>query len=101
MSDRLDLHVILEAILELDRVYFQPPESVKMQYPCIVYQKNKIDTRMADNKVYNHTNGYVITVIDPNPDSYIPERLLELSMCTFDRHFVANNLYHTTFNIYY
>jgi len=60
-----------------------------------------MDTKKADDRVYNFTNGYMITIIDPNPDSYIPERLLELSMCTFDRHFVANNLYHTVFNIYY
>jgi len=101
MSDRIDLHNILKAILESSNVYFQPPESIKMQYPCIVYQKNKMDIKKADDKVYYHTNGYMITVIDPNPDSYIPERLLELQMCTFDRQFTANNLYHTTFNIYY
>lgn len=101
MGSRLDLHDILKAIIGSSNVYFQPPEDLKMKYPCIIYTRNKIDTKYAGDKVYNHTIGYTVTVIDSNPDSLIPEKLLTLPKCTFDRHYTADNLHHDTFTIYY
>jgi len=82
-------------------VYFQPPETFKMTYPCIVYERSGIDTWFADNKPYLHVKKYTVTVIDKNPDSRIPDSVSNLLRCSFNRHFVTENLYHDVFTLYY
>ena len=82
-------------------MYFQPPSTVKLVYPCIIYSLDAFDTKKANNALYNYTKGYMLTYIDPNPDSAIPELLLQLPMCRFSRHYTADNLNHDVFNVYY
>ena len=91
----------LEQILGSGNVYYNPPASVKMKYPAIVYSRNNIDTRHADNKVYNHKTGYSVTVIDPDPDSEVVATITNLPLCRFSRHYVADNLNHDNFILYY
>lgn len=98
---RTDLHEILKEILGSDNVYFQSPESYKMEYPCIVYERSAVTTRFADNNPYLHHKRYKVVVIDKNPDSNIPERLALLPTCVFDRFFTSNNLNHFIYNLYY
>lgn len=101
MSRRLELHQILVDILGSDNVYFQPPASLQMKYPCIIYGRIGLDPKYANNRMYMHKKRYQVTVIDKNPDSEIPDKIAELPMCFFDRHFTANNLNHDVFTIYY
>lgn len=101
MSRRQELHAILVDLLGTGNVYFQPPSTVKMKYPCIVYNRSSIDTRFANNQLYNHQYNYTVTVIDSNPDSDIPDRIIRLPLCRFDRHYTADNLNHDVFNVYY
>ena len=85
----------------IKNVYFQPPESMKMTYPAIRYSIKNIDTKFAANSIYAKKLCYEIMVIDKNPDSVIPEKLLQLPYCSFDRHYVADNLNHYVFTLYY
>lgn len=102
MDRRLTLHAKLIEILGSNNVYFQPPESVKMGYPCIRYQKAKPREDHADNRVYFKRDHYELTVIDKNPDTDIPERLQEvLEYCSIDRYYVSNNLTHCALDLYY
>jgi len=101
MGSRLELQTELETILGSRNVYFQPPETIKMAYPCIIYSRNSGDTQFANNKPYTFNIQYRILVVDKNPDSDIPDRIAQLPTCTFDRHYVINNLNHDVFNIYY
>lgn len=101
MTKRLELHEILTRILGSTNVYFQPPENFQMKYPCIVYKRNQLATNHADDKLYKNMFSYQTTVIDPNPDSEIPLRILELPLCRFERHYTADKLNHDVFNIYY
>ena len=101
MSRRLELHQILVDALGSGNVYFQPPASVQMKYPCIVYERNSGDFKFADNKLYLHKKRYNITVIDKNPDSIIPDRVAELPLCKFNRHYKVDNLNHDVYNLYY
>lgn len=101
MGLRLDLHKKLVEILGSKNVYFQPPESVKMSYPCIVYQRSTGDTDFADNLPYRFTIRYQVTVIDRDPDSEIPGKVAQLPMTTFDRHYTVSNLNHDVFNVYF
>ena len=101
MGQRLDFQSLLEDILGVGNVYFQPPANVQMQYPCIVYKRDNIDTQFAGNNPYRHTKKYQVTIIDRNPDSLIPDKVADLPMCTHNRFFTADNLNHDVFNIYF
>lgn len=99
MGTRLELQSLLETFVP--NVYFQPPATVFMKYPCIVYQRSRIDTRFADDCPYNLSDRYTITVIEHDPDSAIPHQIAELPKCSFERHYTAENLHHNVFNLYY
>lgn len=101
MGRRLDLHELLVGVLGSRNVYFQPPSVEKMRYPCIVYQRNRLDVKSANDSTYGMTTGYMATLIDLNPDSAIFEKLARLPMCRFDRHFTADSLNHDVFTLYY
>lgn len=101
MGQRIQLQALLEQLLGSRNVYFQPPPSTKMQYPCIVYRKDDIDTIYSGNKPYRNVQRYTVTVIDKNPDSFIPAKIAGLPMSTFDRFFVTDNLNHDVFKLYF
>ena len=102
MASRLELHEELCAILGSRNVYFQPPESVSMNYPCIRYSKSGVHQMRANNKNYKSTNEDEVIAIDTNPDSEISDKILKhFPMCKFDRPYVANNLYHFSLTLYY
>lgn len=101
MGKRTDLQDILEATLGSDNVYFQPPETVKMKYPCIVYARSSGRTIFADDIPYRHKKRYTLTLIDKNPDTDILDKLINLPMCTYDRNYKAENLNHDVCNIYF
>lgn len=101
MGTRLELQTLLEDILGSRSVYFQPPSTVQMTYPCIVYQRAKIDIRSADNSPYISQKRYSITVIDQNPDSTIPDKISKLPKCIHDRQYISNNLNHDVFMLFF
>lgn len=101
MDRRLELHQILTDVLGSKNVYFQPPASVKLVYPCIIYRYETGDTQFADDLPYIFVRKYQIQVIDPNPDTEIPDKIVQLPRCLNDRNYTADNLNHYTFNIYY
>jgi len=96
---RLTLQTQLQTLAP--NVYFQPPASVKMQYPAIVYHHDDEDTQFADNKPYRTNVRYMITIIDPDPDSSIRDKVSALPMCTFNRFYTADNLNHYVYNLYF
>ena len=82
-------------------VYFQPPATQIMKYPCVVYARTNIDVITANNNPYMVTKQYTITVIDSNPDSLITENVARLPKCKFVSHFTKDNLNHDIYNINY
>ena len=82
-------------------VYFQPPENVKLRYPCIIYKRNSGKTTFANDKPYNHRMSYTVTVVDTNPDSKIPGEVVKLPMCVHVQHYTKDNFNHDVFNLYY
>lgn len=101
MNRRLELSAILRNTLGSDNVYFQPPETIKMKYPAIVYSLNNIQNVHADDGVYLSHRRYSVTLIDKNPDSPTVERLSALPMCQFNRHYTSDNLNHFVFTLYF
>ena len=101
MRPRTDLQTLLENILGSHSVYFQPPSTITMTYPCIVYRRDDAHTSYADNKPYGYDKRYQVTVIDKNPDSLIPDKVAMLPQCGFDRNFTVVNLNHDVFTLYF
>lgn len=101
MNSRLRLDAVLRDVLGSENVYFQPPESIKMQYPAIVYERSNILPTFADNSVYRERRVYQVTVIDKNPDSAIVNRISALPRFRFVRNYKADNLNHDVFTAYY
>lgn len=101
MGSRLDLHELLCETLGSRNVYFQPPESLKLQYPAIVYSRSRIDNTHANDSVYMQSRAYEVIVIDEDPDSTIVDDISKLPMCHHNRHYKADNLNHDAFTIYY
>lgn len=102
MASRHKLHDEFVKILGTDeRVYFQPPESLKMSYPAIRYTLNSIDNTFADDSVYKQENSYKVVVIDKNPDSEIAKIVSRLPRCRFNIFYAKDNLNHFVFNIVY
>jgi hypothetical protein len=100
MASRLQLQSELEELLGSRNVYFQPPASVKMQYPAIRFRLNDIEKDHADDGVYRGLKSYELILIDPNPDSIYVDKIIQLPYCRFDRHYPADNLNHYVFTLY-
>lgn len=101
MATRLELQSKLEELLGSRNVYYQPPESIKLDYPAIVYHKNRVDVKHANDHAYTFRNSYTITVVDRKPDNPVIEKLLQLPYCSYDTNFVSDNLEHDVLTLYY
>lgn len=99
MVSQTELQAMLEDILGTEYAYFQPPASVEMGYPAIVYSRSKIANTHANNAVYRQENSYELTVIDYDPDSEIVRKVSRLPRCRHDRHYVVDNLNHDVFTL--
>lgn len=82
-------------------VYYQPPENLKMSYPAIVYSLDDIKRTSADDVAYLQTRCYEIIVVDKKPDNVVIDKILNLPLCDFNRHYVADNLNHYVFKLYF
>lgn len=101
MATRLALQSELEELLGSRNVYYQPPESVKLDYPAILYFKSTFKTRMANDSLYTKMKRYELIVIDRKPDNPVLDKLLELPYCSHDRYYSADNLHHDVFTLYF
>ena len=101
MAPRLELQAIFTDILETDEVYFQPPPSVQMTYPCIVYRRDYELANYANDKPYTHRRRYQVIIIDRNQDSEIPAKIAALPLCVYDRFYTADNLNHDVYKLFF
>lgn len=101
MANRVDLQNKLVELFESTNVYYQPPESIKMEYPAIIYFKSRIETTKANDSTYSKNNLYEIIVVDRKPDNPVIDKLLSLPYCTYDRNYKSDNLNHDVLNLYF
>ena len=100
MDRRLQLHQTLSDLTGFEAVYFQPPQNLAMQYPCIRYHLDNSKKEHANNHPYSRASRYELTVISKQPSADLIEQVDMLPKCTFDRSFKAENLYHHVFTIF-
>lgn len=101
MDRRLELQSKLEELLGSENVYFQPPESDKLKYPCIIYLLSSVDTMYANGSIYSKSKQYLVTVVDRDPDSELPWKILKLPYCSFVRSYSKDGLNNFVFNLYF
>lgn len=101
---RTDVHQLLQELSGYgQRIYYNPPESLKIQYPCIVYSKVDLNAKHADNTPYFRYDTYTVThIYQKESDSALSDRLALHIGFSFDRGYYADNLRHDvfTFRIY-
>ena len=102
MARRLQLHEELCTILGTRNVYFQPPESVKLKYDCIVYSINNREDLRADDRHYRNLVRYEVTLMYRDPDSELPEQLLNgFTYISHQLHFTNDNVHHDVYTLFY
>lgn len=103
MKSRTELQTELEKVIGSKNVYFQPPESLKMKYPCIVYEVSGMSVKLADDKKYNKYMRYQIMYITKEPDTQpMIEKILDgFKYIMYSRHFIIDSLHHDVFDLYY
>ena len=100
MGTRLELQSTLEAFGGVS-VYFQPPDTIRMSYPAIVYNRDYQKDDHADNIPYKRCRRYQVMVIDRDPDSAIPDKVSALPMSKYVRHFTTEGLNHDIYYVYF
>lgn len=102
MASRRDLQSKLEEILGNRNVYFQPPENLKLNFPCIIYGLNKIQLHKANNKPYKVDKCYNLTYIHHDADNQLTEDILGLfDYISHNNTSKTNNMYHDNYTIFY
>ena len=101
-AHRMKFSSKLKEFVTPENVHFQPPATVKLKYPCIIYHRMPAHKEFANNTKFLNKPLWRVQVIDNNPDSIIGDNIDNafmyskiVSMDTID------NLLHTTLEIYY
>lgn len=81
-------------------VYFQPPTGTDMRFPCIVYSRQKIEQKKADNIKYKTDVIYKVIVIDRDPDSEIVNAVSQLPHTNHTGFYTKNNFNYDVFTMY-
>lgn len=84
-----------------DNVYYQPPSGYKITYPCIIYDLDRPDIRYADNALYALYDQYFIKYITRDPDDDTRNQIIRLELCSAEKPYMADNLYHYPFRLYW
>ena len=101
MTNRAEISAKLREVLGSSNVYFQPPENIKMVYPCIVYDLDGINSSNANDHSYLAWKRYNVTFITKDPDNNYFEALTsKFKYVRFDRRFKADGMYHDVYTIY-
>lgn len=102
MGTRLELQQKLEEVVGSKNVYFQPPPTFKMEYPCVIYKLLSYDVKRADNIAYNIKKRYNVLVVDKDPETELPDKIMEaFNQCYFDRFYAADGLNHYSMSLYF
>jgi len=98
---RVELDRILRSTLGSSNVYFDPPESFKLKYPCIVYSLAGNSEVFADDSQYYRMKRYSLLYITQNADDPMVDTLDDLKYCRLNRPYTSDGLFHYAYDIYF
>ena len=109
MGTRLELSAELKQLLGTSdkkgtaaRCYFQPPESIQMEYPCFVYNQERPSINEADNLIYKRVHRYSLTYLTHDPDDPLIDGIEDhFPMCRLVRTNRMKSLNHYHYDLYY
>lgn len=98
---RIEIGNKLKLILGNNRTYYQPPENIKLVYPCAIYSLDGIESKNADDRVYFKRNRYTVIFITTDPDNNYYDGLIDnFDIVRFDQRYISDGLYHDVYTIY-
>lgn len=102
VNKRWELQDKLEELLGNSNVYFQPDDNIKLEYPCIVYNRATPFTRRADGILYMKTDCYELTLINEDPDTELCDTMLNyFTYISQNKPYLADGMYHYPFVLHY
>lgn len=100
MASRKQIQQTLEETIGTSgKVYFQAPESTKIQYPCIIYDIENINNINADDDVYSQNISYKLLLMTTNPVDKTIKKLSKLKYCRFVRYYTLSGLHHYVYSL--
>lgn len=102
-QSRREFQKILESVISPygGNVYFQPPENIKLKFPCILFEVSSMDLTHADNTLYERVIQFSVMYISKTTNEDVVDKLTALPYSWFERHFVQDGLNHYIFRIFY
>lgn len=95
-----DLLYLLQQTVKHNRVYFQPPENLKIEYPAIVFHLSTIKVDHGSDVPYKGAREYSVILItkEPEPDSI--NEILKIPYSSLDQTFISDGMNHFVFSVY-
>lgn len=99
---RSEFHAVLVQLMAgRGKVYFAPASNVTIEFPCLVYERDRPAQEYADNRPWFRKTAYRVTVISQDADSDILNDVADLPTSRFERHFRTDNLHHDVYMIHF
>lgn len=95
-----DLLYLLRQAVQHDRVYFQPPENLKIGYPAIVFHLSNIEIDHASDAPYKGTKEYSVTLITKDPEPDVIDEILKIPYSSLDTTYISDGMNHFVFTVY-
>lgn len=97
-----ELRLLQIEVLGYQHTYFEPPESVRLSYDAVVYNRTGFNVKRADDRGYIMYDEYQVMVISKDAETQLPRAIMEhFAYCSPGRSSVTDNLYHFPFTIYF
>lgn len=96
-----ELHQLLSEFEGVTEAYFQKPGNLTLVPDYIVYEIDDEYMLRADDTVFAHLNRYTVTLVTRDQESPVKQLIRGLPHVSFNRMFVAGQLYHFVYNIYF
>lgn len=109
LQQRVDKIVEKTIALGVSNVYFEPPEDLIMEYPCVRFKRGTISSRHADNRIYKIDDSFDYIYISRISDDKMAHTILvgdsehepPFRRIRHIRHYVADGLHHDHYKLYY
>lgn len=95
-----DLLNLLQRAVRHNRVYFQPPENLKIEYPAVVFHLSKIEIDHASDVPYKGAKEYSVALITKDPEPDVIDEILKIPYSSLDTTYISDGMNHFVFTVY-
>lgn len=95
-----DLLRLLQKAVDHNRVYFQPPENLKIGYPAVIFHLSKVKLDHADDVPYKGAREYSVVLISKEPEPEVIDEILKIPYTTLDTTYISDGMNHFVFTTY-